>query len=264
VTAVSAFHTNALGLCSFGLALGLGVLIGGVIWERDESAGQAGPEPVGVPTMPSGQASASPASKARRLVRTGSSREHVRYLLRCMPADEIPSVAAEILKRYREKKSSYQVGSLLEIWGERDPGAALRWYETEMPTELDERTRQQFFLGWGRADGAAALAYASEHSVGKWLKSFEKAALTGMAQTDPDGVGEQLAKVDDKNHELFREVLFQIGRSDPVAAYALLDSRPDAEGWARSFAMAAIFYGARDPEGLKQRVDQEFRAALAN
>lgn len=57
------------------------------------------------------------------------------------------------------------VAPILEAWGQKDPGAALRWATEQSGSGI--YPRQELVYAWARQDPAAAVAWAEEFALGK-------------------------------------------------------------------------------------------------
>ena len=178
-----------------------------------------------------------------------------RMLLRELPLEEFPEMAEMMVGRYRSSSSlrvfSERFGDLLEIWGERDPSAAVAWYEDEMPKELDGKIRENLFLGWGKADGESALAYIEDRVKGEWLGGFLSQAFAGVGESNPELTTRLLGELSERGYtqqerfDIWPYACFSLGRYHPDAGFEYLASLPDhAEG--KSHCFEALFGGIRD------------------
>ena len=148
--------------------------------------------------------------------------EEFEVLLRQMPVGDFPEMASMLLDRYSDddemRLAKNHLFHLMEVWAERDPSAALVWYETQMPREFDHYQRRGLFLGWGRSDPEAALAYIEVQVSGLWADDFAVQVLMGASDVDPELAirlleGKELR--DESETEIWRTLGFSIGRNRP-------------------------------------------------
>lgn len=182
-----------------------------------------------------------------------------RFLLRQMPVSDFPAMADYLVDRYQantnEMYFSRHFGPLLEIWGERDPAAAVAWYENEMPKQFDHHVRGNLFLGWARVDGEAALTYIDEAVSGTWPAHFVNQAFSGMGESDPNLAARLLMSRSAITNLNWTQACFQMGRHHPESCYAFLKSVPPSNS-GRHAGFLAMFNGMKDGGTMKKYWEQ--------
>jgi len=197
----------------------------------------------------------------------------LRHLLREMPLGDFPEMAELMVKRYREEGDfgdfRQQFRSLLEIWAERDPQAAVAWYRDGMPNEFDQYVRAGLFRGWGRVDAEGALIHIQKHEGQGWRSQFLGGVFGSVGEVDPELAVRLLNEMKGAGWADFKSIntatMFSLGRYHPELGMEYLLSL-DVGSTDRVEGLRAMFSGIVDVETLRKKweiLDDEDRNWVA-